>query len=69
MVLGLVGGAAMLVDVTVLVLVGGAPGGETPRVADSSAAGAVQRRGPKSDIRGAGAVPRPQIKSWGGAEA
>ena len=28
------------VDVTVLVLVGGAPGGETPRVADSSAAGA-----------------------------
>ena len=33
-VLGLVG------DVTVLGLVGGAPGGETPRVADSSAAGA-----------------------------
>ena len=29
------------VDVTVLGLVGGAPGGETPRVADSSAAGAV----------------------------
>ena len=28
------------VNVTVLVLVGGAPGGETPRVADSSAAGA-----------------------------
>jgi hypothetical protein len=28
------------VDVTVLGLVGGAPGGETPRVADSSAAGA-----------------------------
>ena len=27
-----------LVDVTVLGLVGGAPGGETPRVADSSAA-------------------------------
>jgi len=37
-VLGLVGGA--YVDVTVLGLVGGAPGGETPRVADSSAAGA-----------------------------
>ena len=31
---------ASLVDVTVLGLVGGAPGGETPRVADSSAAGA-----------------------------
>ena len=31
---------AMRVDVTVLGLVGGAPGGETPRVADSSAAGA-----------------------------
>ena len=30
----------MLFDVTVLGLVGGAPGGETPRVADSSAAGA-----------------------------
>ena len=29
-----------IVDVTVLGLVGGAPGGETPRVADSSAAGA-----------------------------
>jgi len=29
-----------MVDVTVLGLVGGAPGGETPRVADSSAAGA-----------------------------
>ena len=29
-----------VVDVTVLGLVGGAPGGETPRVADSSAAGA-----------------------------
>ena len=28
------------VDVTVLGLVGGAPGGEAPRVADSSAAGA-----------------------------
>ena len=28
------------VDATVLGLVGGAPGGETPRVADSSAAGA-----------------------------
>ena len=28
------------VDVTVLGLVGGAPGGETPRVADSSTAGA-----------------------------
>ena len=27
------------IDVTVLGLVGGAPGGETPRVADSSAAG------------------------------
>ena len=32
---------AIGVDVTVLGLVGGAPGGETPRVADSSAAGAV----------------------------
>ena len=32
--------AARVVDVTVLGLVGGAPGGETPRVADSSAAGA-----------------------------
>ena len=31
----------MFVDVTVLGLVGGAPGGETPRVADSSAAGAI----------------------------
>ena len=30
----------LVVDVTVLGLVGGAPGGETPRVADSSAAGA-----------------------------
>ena len=30
----------VLGDVTVLVLVGGASGGETPRVADSSAAGA-----------------------------
>ena len=29
-----------VVDVTVLGLVGGVPGGETPRVADSSAAGA-----------------------------
>ena len=37
-VLGLVG--TNRVDVTVLGLVGGAPGGETPRVADSSAAGA-----------------------------
>ena len=33
-------GAISAVDVTVLGLVGGAPGGETPRVADSSAAGA-----------------------------
>ena len=33
----------MLVDVTVLGLVGGAPGGETPRVADSSAAGSVYK--------------------------
>ena len=32
------------VDVTVLGLVGGAPGGETPRVADSSAAGAGRLR-------------------------
>ena len=31
--------------VTVLGLVGGAPGGETPRVADSSAAGARRERG------------------------
>ena len=30
----------LLVIITVLGLVGGAPGGETPRVADSSAAGA-----------------------------
>ena len=34
-----------LVDVTVLGLVGGAPGGETPRVADSSAAGAGRGSG------------------------
>ena len=33
-------GLEIVVDVTVLGLVGGAPGGETPRVADSSAAGA-----------------------------
>jgi hypothetical protein len=33
------------VDVTVLGLVGGAPGGETPRVADSSAAGAGRSQG------------------------
>jgi hypothetical protein len=33
-------GDGVAVDVTVLGLVGGAPGGETPRVADSSAAGA-----------------------------
>ena len=36
----LLGGAEGVLDVTVLGLVGGAPGGETPRVADSSAAGA-----------------------------
>ena len=40
-----------VVSVTVLGLVGGA---------------AMQRRGPKSDIRGAGAVPRPRQASWGG---
>ena len=33
------GRGSVAVDVTVLGLVGGAPGGETPRVADSSAAG------------------------------
>ena len=57
-VLGLVGGAhahgwggdtarqrlSNEVDVTVLGLVGGAPGGQTPRVADSSAAGAGRCR-------------------------
>ena len=40
-----------VVSVMVLGLVGGA---------------AMQRRGPKSDTRGAGAVPRPRQASWGG---
>jgi len=35
----------LVVDVTVLGLVGGAPGEETPRVADSSAAGACRADG------------------------
>ena len=37
--------ACVSADVTVLGLVGGAPGGETPRVADSSAAGACKPPG------------------------
>jgi hypothetical protein len=50
-----------LADVTVLGLVGGAPGGETPRVADSSAAGAgrfFHNRVPASKQNRLGKPPR-----------
>ena len=53
----------MGVDVTVLGLVGGAPGGETPRVADSSAADAgrfFHNSAPPSKLNRLGKPPGPE---------